>query len=321
MPIDGRHRLAVLRLGGHAERALAEGARGRVIAVFDRSFYVALDGRLACIGARDLGDGPLNVVSGAPRGTEWPASGVRTNDRVAIANRSVRIGAQFTFDLVGAATWRPGTAPDWTPASLGHGLAEIEACATGRLPEEGLGALILSDGATAHSSAVLRAAAAPAACLRNWLRGVTSGDELSGVLPLLGLGPGLTPSGDDLLGGAMIALDALGHRRARDRMADVVGRHAKHMTTPISVAHLAAAAEGVGGASIHSLLNAALRGDRPAIAPAVERVAKVGHLSGWDTLAGMVTVLTARRFGTSDAVRATRPRRTSVVEVCCEMPD
>ncbi len=306
MPIDGVHRVAVRRLGGHARRALADGARGRVIAVFDRSFYVALDGRLACIGARDLGDGPLNVVCGAPRDADWAASGVRTGDRVAVAHRSVRVGPRIVFALDGAETWRPEAAPDWTPASLDRGLAAIKACAAGRLPDEGLGALIVSDGRAACAPAVLRRAAAPAACLRGWLRragcddGVAIDDDLSNVLPLLGLGPGLTPSGDDFLGGAMIALDALGHHRARDTMARVVGRHARHLTTPISVAHLAAAAEGAGGGSIHGLLNAALRGDGPAIPPAVNRVAKIGHSSGWDTLAGIVTVLAAQRIRCRD---------------------
>ena len=311
MPIDGVHRLAIGRLGGHAERALDDGARGRVIAVFARSFYVELDGRLACFGARDLGDGPLNVACGAPRGTDWAASGVRTGDGVAVSCRSVRVGPRFAFALDGAEAWRPGPAPDWTPATLDRGIATIEACVAGRLPEVGLGALILPDGPAACATAILRAAAAPVACLCNWLQGAmrddgaATDDGLSDILPLLGLGPGLTPSGDDLLGGAMIALGALGHHRARDRMARVVGRHARHMTTPISVAHLAAAAEGAGGASVHALLNAALCGDGLAIAPAVDRVAKVGHSSGWDTLAGVIAVLTARRLKAAGAVRAT----------------
>ncbi len=139
--------------------------------------------------------------------------------------------------------------------------------------------------------------------------GAAMDDGLSDILPLLGLGPGLTPSGDDLLGGAMIALGALGHHWARDRMARVVGRHARHMTTPISVAHLAAAAEGAGGASIHALLNAALCGDDLAILPAVNRVAMVGHSSGWDTLAGVITVLAVRRRRVADAPFVPRRRR------------
>ena len=310
MAIDGDHRLAVRRLGGHAERVLAGGARGRVIAVFDRSFYVELGGRLACFGARDLSDGPVNVVSGAPRGTDWAASGVRTGDGVAVSCRSIRVGPRFVFALDGAETWRPGPTPDWTPATLDRGLAAINACIAGRLPEEGLGALILPDGPAARATAVLRAAAAPIACLCNWLQramrddGAAMDDGLLDILPLLGLGPGLTPSGDDLLGGAMIALGALGHHRARDRMARVVGRHARYMTTPISVAHLAAAAEGAGGASVHALLNAALCGDGPAIVLAVNRIAKVGHSSGWDTLAGVITVLAVGRPRAADAVRA-----------------
>ena len=311
MPIDGVHRLAIGRLGGHAERALDEGARGRVIAVFAQSIYVELDGRLACIGACNLGDGPLNVVCGAPRGTDWAAGGVRTGDGVVVTHRSVRVGPRFVFALDGAETWRPGPAPDWTPTTLDRGLAAIKACVAGRLPEAGLGALIVPDRPAARATAVLRAAAAPVACLCNWLQGAmrddgaAMDDGLSDILPLLGLGPGLTPSGDDLLGGAMIALGALGHHRARDRMARVVGRHARHMTTPISVAHLAAAAEGAGGASVHALLNAALCGDGLAIVPAVNRVAKVGHSSGWDTLAGVITVLAVRRPRAADAVRAT----------------
>ncbi len=112
------------------------------------------------------------------------------------------------FALDGAETWRPEPAPDWTPTSFDRRLAAIKACAARRRPDEGLGALIVADGRAACATAVLRVAAAPAACLRGWLRGterddgVAIDDDLSNVPSLLGLGPGLKPSGDDLLGGA-----------------------------------------------------------------------------------------------------------------------
>ncbi len=78
---------------------------------------------------------------------------------------------------------------------------------------------------------------------------------------LLGLGPGLTPSGDDVLCGALVALHAVGRadalaspRRRRSTKA------APAATSPLSGAFLRAAAEGLGAEPLHATICALLSG-------------------------------------------------------------
>jgi hypothetical protein len=111
---------------------------------------------------------------------------------------------------------------------------------------------------------------------------------------LLGLGPGLTPSGDDFLGGAMIALAALGEAERAGRLADLALPSAARLTGKISLAHLACAADGEGAAALHRAL-AVLAGPEPgAMGTALTAIDRIGHCSGWDGLAGAVAVLAWR---------------------------
>jgi hypothetical protein len=116
--------------------------------------------------------------------------------------------------------------------------------------------------------------------LDEWLR---HGLEIpAAAQSLVGLGPGLTPSGDDYLGGMMVALHAV----ARDARAAALWRWLQPRlagrTSAISAAHLAAAAEG----EAHEVLHRVLQNDA---APSL--LDSVGHCSGWDALAGAAAVL------------------------------
>ena len=105
---------------------------------------------------------------------------------------------------------------------------------------------------------------------------------------LIGLGPGLTPSGDDYLGGVLIALHYFGRRpQAQGLWRWLEPRLAR--TSAISGAHLAAAAAGEGHEALHRCLEAlcSRAADWTAALAALDGV---GHCSGWDSLAGVVAV-------------------------------
>lgn len=300
-----RDRYAVRCLGSFAARALKAGARDEVAAVFQRSFYIRLSGALVCVGIDGLEAGPLNMISTAPQALDWRTHPVRAGAPVAVCGDGIMVDGRLAFDLSGAVPWRPPLPPHgWSPATLSNGLAGLEDAAKGRLPGDGLGIFILIDRA-AEVTPLLRRASGPVGRLRMWCRrslrreaGIPH-DGPPGIEALLGLGPGLTPSGDDFLGGMMIALSALGCHGPLGRLAATVRRLAPARTTPISVSHLAATMAGHGAAPVHAALNAVLAGDMAALTPAVERIGRVGHSSGWDTLAGMVTVLREWRSSVS----------------------
>jgi hypothetical protein len=142
-----------------------------------------------------------------------------------------------------------------------------------RTPEEGLGCLLLGqyNALATHAQPALEA-------LDEWLRhGLAVPEAAAG---LIGLGPGLTPSGDDYFGGMLIALRALG----RDAQADALWRWLQPKlasgTSALSAAHLEAAAAG----EAHEAVHAALQGD-------LSGLDHVGHSSAWDAFAGAAAVL------------------------------
>jgi len=114
-----------------------------------------------------------------------------------------------------------------------------------------------------------------------WLGGADSPDDA-----LIGLGPGLTPAGDDFVGGAMIALRAFGRQAQADRIARWALPLAETRTSRISRAHLACAAAGEGHEALHAYLDGFRRAD-------LARLAQLGHSSGLDAAAGALLALRA----------------------------
>jgi hypothetical protein len=108
---------------------------------------------------------------------------------------------------------------------------------------------------------------------------------------LLGLGPGLTPSGDDLLCGALVALHAIRKVDASRDLAAAIGRAAPSATSPLSRAFLQAAAEGHGYEALHTMILALL--ENRIFACDLKALSRIGHTSGWDALAGAAIVLQA----------------------------
>jgi hypothetical protein len=115
-------------------------------------------------------------------------------------------------------------------------------------------------------------------------------DELSvdPVSGLVGLGPGLTPSGDDFLIGALAALDAIHQTKTHAALGEAVAAAAPARTSPLSASFLRAAAAGHVGENLHALVAAVVCGHLDAAAAAAGRI---GHTSGWDMLVGVVLAL------------------------------
>jgi hypothetical protein len=96
-----------------------------------------------------------------------------------------------------------------------------------------------------------------------------------------GAGPGLTPAGDDALGGILFALGAMGCN------ADLVAVARLVRTTAISGAFLLWASRGQALGPVHDILAAAVAGDVPAARSAARLLRKVGHSSGADFAQGL----------------------------------
>jgi hypothetical protein len=128
----------------------------------------------------------------------------------------------------------------------------------------------------------------PLAALRGAVRRADLDAALRTATRLIGLGPGLTPAGDDVMAGTIAGLVLLGHPAA-ERFAAGVYSLAAGRTTELSRALLRHAAGGrVSGeyaAVFHGLV-----GERP-LAPAVATLLNTGSTSGRAMALGLCTAI------------------------------
>jgi hypothetical protein len=123
-----------------------------------------------------------------------------------------------------------------------------------------------------------------------WLR-----DDLPGLsdppdpVALLGRGAGLTPDGDDVLAGMLVAASALGDPRLAAWRAATRAALATRRTTAVSVGMLHAALDGWAAPPLADAVRALCRSDDPT--PAVDALLTVGSSSGRALLDGVLYVL------------------------------
>jgi hypothetical protein len=280
--------IPVVVLGSAARQVLAEAGEGRAIAVFGRAFYLEGPGGLICLGPVSLGAGPLNLLC-----ADWPHGGVAPGTLARLSGAEIRLVGGAVLSLAGAMEWRPPPPPEWQVADLRRGLAVLARAAARRAPRDGLGRLIpaLADrgrpAAEDTASPLLRRVTTSASALAEWLAGGAGPPPPAQARALIGLGPGLTPSGDDLIGGVLIALNALRRPDAAEQLGSWALPLAATRTSAISRAHLAAAAAGEGAEPLHRVLAAICTAAEFGLERELDAVAAVGHCSGWDALAGV----------------------------------
>ena len=265
---------------------------GRIVAVFSSVFYVSLDTGLLCITRADVDPGPFSVITTVPRHVDFRACGLAVNQNAYAEDRRIVVPGRLEVDLKSTEEWTPDVIrehPD--PVAIERGLNRLRNCLPLDTVGNGFGGYLVKGYSPDEGDPVGLSARAPILAARGYAERAGDGmpDDCDWAKPLIGLGPGLTPSGDDFLGGFMVALHAIGKQVAARQLWLAIRSDACAATNPISIAFLSAAAKGRGGASLHATIAAVLSGDDPTTALA--RLARLGHSSGWDALVGVVTVL------------------------------
>jgi Protein of unknown function (DUF2877) len=206
----------------------------------------------------------------------------------------VEIDEDIRIDLAGCAPWQPAAA-----ALDGRGVIAARASWRALIADvrglgtpSGFGTLLTGaplafplDGAGDHARALAEACTRDHAVLAE-----------PAMLALLGLGGGLTPSGDDFVGGALfarqwLAAAGLADAHAWRAAAASVCAAAPSRTHPISAALLGDLARGCGHAPLHDLAAALAAGRTARARHAAAALVRLGHSSGWDMLAGFGTGL------------------------------
>ena len=191
-----------------------------------------------------------------------------------------------------ASSWVP---PPWprngNRKALTVALEDFERLACQEAPIDGIARIVLGS-AGLPASVLARVAGPRIALLREWaIARLAQPMNEPAPLGLLGLGPGLTPSGDDLLCGALVALHAIGKVDAARDLHGAIAGAADLATSPLSAAFLRAAAVGQSSESLHEIIILLL--ENQSVSRPLEAVARIGHTSGWDALAGAVLILRA----------------------------
>ena len=284
-------------IGAVAVREISQSVSGRITAVFDRSVYADLGSQWICIGDATIGNGPVNL-SLEPTPYSGVFADLVVDQSVRVCAGAVHLGNRPLVIETPAKIWSPPLVPCWTNESLMRGLDALNAISRGRVPRQGLGVFLYGHGAELSDTREAHVCALPVFELERWLlnqlvdkRCVEGVPE--SVQQLIGLGPGLTPSGDDFLGGVLIAL-SLVHRQdiAALLYADICP-HLVTRTGPISRTHLVAASAGQGLETLHLAINSVIEGNVEMIPTRVHHIERIGSSSGWDALAGACVVLRA----------------------------
>lgn len=297
--LDAVMRLPVAQAGRWAAKVLRTPVPGRVAHVFERSFYLVNNrGEMACVGEPAIGAGPLNALLAGHRPTpSWQVL-LQPGQPYTFRSGEVWFGNRLVLCVRDALLWRPPIpAKALDLRLLKRHLRDLRRVARRWAPSEGLGFLVterpppLADSLNGKFAAQAVRGVIP---LRRWLAGFLPEPKPGGhsqppatAAALLGLGPGLTPSGDDMICGLLLALHALGRPSAAQAVSHWALPLARLRCSPLSVAHLSAAAEGEGALALHELLQGLGRDASWRAEPHTRALGGHGHTSGWDALSGV----------------------------------
>ena len=295
-----------LLVGATAGRILREpGFTGDVIAVGSKAaFIISSHGRVVAFSRLDQQPHPRAVLSSLDLGALSVGMPVR------VQGEEVLFGGAETLSMEQARCWQrlpvgPGRGVSLRDASRGFGMVLSAALAMhegenlgSALPAIAAGsASVISNRLSPNASPLIAAAMEHVGRIVPVCRWGRLDLAMTYAEDLIGLGPGLTPSGDDFVGGLLFAAYHLNEAFPGEFIwdAEAVGgliSRSRSMTHPISHALLSDHAQGQSYEAVHDLMDGMLTGNEELHAEAlVTRVTSIGSSSGWDMLAGLLTAM------------------------------
>jgi hypothetical protein len=253
-----------------------------------------------------IGNGPLNIVieeTGVLKQVKpgWTA---------VFSDGQLVLGDSLVVSLDGAQLWRPEV--NWECLiSQRRSLEDSLAALCGWLSQNNEPKIALRglSNPLPHNLAFLTTARAGIKGLQHALRDGDRSGIRENAARLAGLGPGLTPAGDDYLVGLMAGLRVWpgpleNSELSPDEACQIILEATEGRTTLLSRAFLHSAKEGLFGENWHRLLAELAGGEAIGIQRAARRILSSGATSGADTLAGFLSPYLWHRSG--DFSRAPR---------------
>jgi hypothetical protein len=284
--------------GWRADRHGAGLGKGEIVAVRRRALTLSRWGtelNLWSVVAAEHGPAPATLVADVPSDFTFHALGLRRGDEARLRGCSLWLGEAVEIDLSHPALWLPPKPPSYRLPEAWKRLAEA---LVERPPRGGL------EGLVPHAGALLAGGAMPARLdplgERAWRaladllvawRATSWAAVTLAASRLAGLGPGLTPAGDDLLAGLLVAYSwgagAPLAERTRRFLVECA-EACRPRTSSLGYQRLRYAAGGLLDDHSMAVLPALWRHDETALRAAVDRAWAIGHSSGADTLTGLV---------------------------------
>ncbi len=215
-----------------------------------------------------------NAVRLAVPGADMPFERLRPGARAVVGERAVRFpdGGPGAL-LVRVGRWWDSAVPTVRPDPAAVRLAVARVVRTpGGLPADALRAIGRVDP------------------------GVDAAGWTAAALAIVGLGPGLTPSGDDVIAGALVGLHATGRGALARRIGAALDGRLGDRTTAFSADLVRLAARGHAAGEMIRLVRAlhSTGPGRPAEPDrALAGLLRVGHTSGADLATGLFLTLAA----------------------------
>lgn len=293
--------IEVRYLTPRAREWLREKRVARVLHVFERSCNLIDErGEILSLVTTDPDAGPFSMLVEplTPAFDGW----VLVDTPVSMAGHGLILGG-VSIKPDEAATWEPRL--DWEAHNqflpdLIDWFPILQKVLALDAPENSLGRLpflhqartrSVKHSKTSFSESFLQAASSPAWTL---CQGLVQGDLeaiQNGAAALAGLGPGLTPAGDDFILGAALATWLVYPFEVAEPLVAVMSAIAVPYTTVLSAAWIRAAARAEAGKRWHNLFDALATKDGTRFEECLRSLAAAGHTSGSDALAGFFSVL------------------------------
>ncbi len=297
--------LRATSVGSVAGRRISKhGEIGHVHSVFRGVInLLTRDDHLASVVRSDIGKGPINIVTNMAPDKSMLSVGVKPHDIVIRKADSLFVGSALKIFDASAKEYKP-------PKKLGTPLLPLgeirknlvtmkrTIASSGRFG--GLGGLVkhlnhkgidIADGNNLNPYA--RAALNSLSSLLKAIREGQAEDIGVQAGRLIGLGPGLTPSADDVLSGLMASIYLASLNLSRDTRSaeqvnhEIMSRVAKK-TTKISEEYLVLAAAGETIEPVSILMKRLLTAKGSDVKDATENVLSVGETSGTDMALGIL---------------------------------
>ena len=265
--------IQTLSLTPNVKSWLAKSRYPRLLHVFDHACNLINEHReVLSVVTAQIGNGPFNLVV---ENEVYFSEYLTCESPVIVSHHHLHLG-DLIIDTADAPFWSP--CPDWEMlhARRNHILLQLnqlritndrEASLSDQFPLSSLSfALVSADIPTA----------------------------LALTAQLAGLGPGLTPSGDDILIGALYATWIVHSPEFASFITREIANTAAPLTTSLSAALLRSAGKGEAGILWHELFRALIAGE--AIQHPVSRLLSVGETSGADAMGGFMGIFNTTMF-------------------------